>query len=105
MIVSNLDSFEPDIDMPIDAGIRNYVLILRSEGIETFESCEGGAGHVFAEPTVRFFGSQSEGYLAFSIAVKHGLPVISLRRYYSVSDNQLEGPWWEICFRTTGSSD
>lgn len=56
---SDLSEFEPDIDMQLDSGIRNYVLILRSGGIETFESCEGGEGHVFPEPTVRFLGPQS----------------------------------------------
>lgn len=91
---------ELDIDMPLDPGIREYVLILRDGGIETFESCEGGEGHVFPEPTIRFFGSNSEGYKAFAIAVTHGLPVTYLKRYYNVSDNQLEGPWWELCFRT-----
>lgn len=103
MSESDLSKFEPDIDMPLDSGIRDYVLILRAGGIETFESCEGGDGHVFPEPTVRFFGPQSEGYKAFSVACTYDLPVLSVRRYYSVVDNQLEGPWWEMVFRTTGS--
>ena len=29
-------------DPPLDAGIRIAVEVLRAEGIETFESCEGG---------------------------------------------------------------
>ena len=29
---------------------------LRSEGIKTFESCDGGDGHAYTEPTVRFAG-------------------------------------------------
>lgn len=91
----------PEIDMPLDKGIEPYVLALRSGGIETFESCEGGDGHAFLEPTVRFCGDSAEGYRAFAVAVKCGLPVYSLRRYYSVSGSELEGPWWEMTFRTT----
>lgn len=79
------------------------MIALRSERVETFESCEGGDGHVFPEPTVRFFGDQSEGYRAFSVAVMHRLPVLSLRRYYSVTGSELEGPWWEMTFRTTAN--
>lgn len=102
MIMTEPSPHEPDIDMPIDPGIREYVLVLREAGIETFESCEGGEGHSFPEPTVRFFGAQAEGYRAFAAAMEHGLPVTSLRRYYSVVEGQLEGPWWEMCFRITG---
>ena len=82
----------------LDDGIRQYVSALMREGVETFESCEGGEGHCFPEPTVRFHGGQHEGYRAFSVAIMLGLPVFSLRRYYSVTDNQLEVPWWEMTF-------
>lgn len=95
---------EPAIE-GLDEGIRHYVLTLMSEGVETFESCEGGEGHCMPEPTVRFHGEQHEGYRAFSVALMYGLPVFSLRRYYSVTDNQLEGPWWEMTFRTKAKTD
>lgn len=29
----------------LDDGIREYVRILVTSGVETFESCEGGEGH------------------------------------------------------------
>jgi hypothetical protein len=32
-----LDAFTPETDMPLDAGIKRAVLVLRSAGIETFE--------------------------------------------------------------------
>jgi hypothetical protein len=41
----------------LDAGIRKAVECLQAEGIETFESCEGGPGHSFPEPTIRFYGT------------------------------------------------
>jgi hypothetical protein len=75
----------------LDAGIRNTVLILHGNGIETFESCQGGSGHCFFEPTVRFHGNQAEGLKAVSIALNNGLKVLSLRRYWSVEDGELKG--------------
>lgn len=85
----------------LDPGIRKYVLILRSRGIETFESCQGGSGHSFPEPTIRFHGNAFEGYRAFTEAMNHGLPVFKLRCAYDVNEMRLEGPWWEMTFRTT----
>src|SRR5690606_910681 len=85
----------------LDPGIRAYVETLRSEGVETFESCEGSPGHSFPEPTVRFHGNAVEGYRAFTAAMNRGLPVSELSRYYQVSNGQLEGPWWEMTFKRT----
>lgn len=83
---------------PIDPGIRREVSILWKNGIETTESCEGGRGHSFPEPTVRFYGDQSEGFKALAIALRHGLKVSELRRYWSIQDGEPNGPYWEITF-------
>lgn len=96
-----LTRYEPVLDMALDPGIRRHVLILRSRGIETFESCQGGSGHSFPEPTVRFYGNAFEGYRAFTEAMNHGLPVLQLRCAYDVNEMRLEGPWWEMTFRAT----
>ena len=82
----------------IDAGIEREVRILYENGVETFESCEGGEGHAFYEPTVRFFGGQSEGLRAVSTALAHGLKVSELRRYWTVQNGELTGPHWEMTF-------
>lgn len=87
----------------LDAGIAPYVDILDAAGIETFESCEGGAGHSFAEPAVRFHGERSEGFRALAIALSFGLPVGSLRRYWYVYDGEPCGPKWELTFRSKAS--
>lgn len=94
-----MEEFAPIVDMPLDPGIRQAVLALRSGGIETYESCDGGPGHAFAEPTVRFYGNAWEGMKAFSVAMTLGLPVLSVRRIWEVNDGALEGPWWEMTFR------
>lgn len=85
-------------DHIIDAGIARAVEVLQGAGVETFESCEGGVGHCFAEPTVRFHGTREEGFRALAIALQHGLRVTSLRRYWSVNDGEPTGPDWELVF-------
>lgn len=84
----------------LDVGIRDIVRLLVSNGVETFESCEGGKGHAFFEPTVRFHGSQAEGFRALAVALQHGLKVCELRRYYSIEDGVPVGPHWEMTFLT-----
>lgn len=96
-----LEAFAPEIDMDLDPGIRRAVLILRAAGVETFESCDGSSGHAMPEPTVKFFGDPWAGFKAFAVAMENGLPVLSLRRSYNVVGGALEGPWWEMTFRTT----
>jgi hypothetical protein len=46
----------------LDPRIAPYVRVLQENGIETFDSCEGGPGHAMPEPTVRFHGPRSEGF-------------------------------------------
>jgi hypothetical protein len=82
----------------LDAGIARFVEILAGNGIETFESCQGGPGHCFAEPTVRFHGNQAEGFRALSVAHNFGLPVSALRRYWAIIDGEPVGPKWELTF-------
>jgi hypothetical protein len=85
-------------NLALDRGISYAVKVLRDEGIETFESCEGGEGHCFPEPVVRFHGNQYAGLLAVSVALNHGLPVYHLRRAWRIIDGELEGPFWEVTF-------
>jgi len=86
---------------PLDKGIKRAVQILVSAGIETFESCEGGAGHSYAEPTVRFYGGKGEGFRALAAALQAGLKVADLRRVWPVLDDEPTGPWWELTFTPT----
>ncbi len=84
----------------LDPGIRKAVEQLQAEGIETFESCEGGPRHSFPEPTVRFHGTSEAGWRALGICLAYGLPILALRRVWYVLDgNEPTGPHWEITFR------
>lgn len=90
-----------DYSPPLDAGIRRAVEALNSHGVETFESCEGGEGHAYPEPTVRFHGDRSEGIRALTVALAEGLPVAELRRTWPVIDGEPTGPHWEMTFVTS----
>jgi hypothetical protein len=88
------EAFSP----PLDPGIAQAVLALRQAGVETFESCEGGAGHAYPEPTVRFHGGTHEGFRALAAAMQAGLNVAALRRTWPINDGEPTGPWWEMTF-------
>jgi hypothetical protein len=88
-------------DPPLDPGIAGQVEILRAAGIETFESCQGGAGHAYPEPTVRFYGDQAEGFKALAVAFKNQLKVAALRRAWPIIEGEPTGPWWELTFHPT----
>src|SRR5207244_1932744 len=83
----------------LDPAIADYVNLLRAGGVETFESCQGGAGHADVEPVVRFFGDKSEGFRALDLALRSGLPVLDLRRFWQGIDGGPCGPYWELAFR------
>src|SRR5688572_20925740 len=88
-------------DPPLDPGIDRVVRVLIAEGVETFESCEGGNGHAYPVPTVRFHGDTAEGLRALAVAMRARLPVQELRRVWPVLDNEPTGPWWELTFSPT----
>lgn len=90
----------PKVPGVIDPGIRQAVQRLQDAGIETFESCEGGPGHAYPEPTVAFYGGHAAGWRAIAVCLDHGLPVLSLKRVWDVLDtSDITGPHWNITFR------
>lgn len=99
-------SFET-FDPPLDPGIEQAVRALRAAGIDTFESCEGGKGHAYPQPTVRFRGDRTEGWKALAAAAQDGLQVAELRRVWPILDGEPTGPWWELTFvrRVSGRRD
>ena len=86
----------------LDNGIREKVRALAEAGVETFESCQGGNGHAYPEPTIRFHGERDAGWKALAAAQAVRLEVLELRRVWPINDGEPTGPWWEMTFRTTG---
>ena len=89
---------KPYYNPPLDAGIASIVEILNLSGIETYESCEGGSGHSYPEPTVCFHGEREEGFRALAIALQNGLRVNGLKRVWKIIDGEPVGPTWEMTF-------
>ncbi len=89
---------EIDTESPLDRWVSYAVKVLRDGGIETFESCEGGKGHSYREPTVRFHGTKADGFRALAVAQTFGLPVRALRRFWDINDGEPTGPYWELTF-------
>lgn len=83
---------------PLDKGIEREVHVLCQNGVQTFESCEGGEGHAYLEPTIRFHGDRSEGFRALAIAMQNDLKASELRRVWPINDGEPTGPWWEMTF-------
>ena len=87
----------PDIPA-LDPGIKREVKILRANGIETFESCQGGHGHAYPEPTIRFHGHNPQGFRALAIALEYDLRPACLRRIWPIIEGEPTGPYWEMTF-------
>ena len=84
--------------LPVDRMISYAVKVLRDAGINTYESCQGGRGHASPDAIVRFYGHRTEGFRAVAAAMDAGLPVFALRRFWTITDGELNGPSWEIVF-------
>lgn len=72
--------------------------LLAENGIETYESCEGGEEHAFHQPTIRFYGGMHDGMRALGLAIECGLPVGALHRVWDVINGEPVGPNWELVF-------
>ncbi len=96
--MSYVSEVSREFSPPLDPGIAIAVQRLLDAGVETFESCQGGPEHAYAQPTVRFHGERAEGFRALAAAIQAGLRVTGLRRVWPVLDGEPTGPWWELTF-------
>jgi len=74
----------------IDKGIKEAVRILNENGFITFESCEGGTGHTYSEPTVRFWGNEFDCIRALEICEAYNLCVLEVKRVFRKVDQYLK---------------
>lgn len=93
-----LELWKRDVLRRADAGIREPLTILMAGDFETYESCEGGPGHAYPEPTIRFHGGPSEGFAAFAWLRANGVTPTNLRRIWTIEDGEPHGPTWEMTF-------
>lgn len=109
----------------LDKGIRFAVRVLHARGIETCQSCQGGVGHAYSEPTVDLVAASDDalGFAALSALqsyglpvscvsivwpVRHGLPFEKLWRitfFKTMEDRADEVPMFVYGYRATGGAD
>jgi hypothetical protein len=82
----------------VDKLIALDVRILRDSCVETIQSCQGGDGHTYPEPTIEFAGGRAEGFRALAVALAHGRPIHELRRVWSIQDGEPVGPHWALVY-------
>lgn len=75
-----------DLINSLDPIIKDAVILLNKYGYKTFESCQGGDGHCYPEPTVRFFGDEFDLIRAYELCSIHGLNVFNAKRVYRKTD-------------------
>ncbi len=85
----------------VDDEIKDKVKLFLENGVETYESCQGGEGHAYFEPTIRFHGERAEGFRALSVAMTNRMEVKELKRVWVVNDGEPTGAWWEMTFNPT----
>ena len=88
--VVNISDADPEI-IPI-------LKILNENGIDTFESCQGGIEHAFGKPTICFEGNYETAMKVMNLCKKFNIDYF--RKYYCYeTDGTFRGPEWEIVFK------
>ncbi len=85
--------------MNVDKGISRYVDIFLNNGIETYQSCQGGPGHCYSMPTIEFYGNIGTGWKVLQICLDFELPIVMLSQFWDIKDNQPIGPYWRVEFK------
>lgn len=82
----------------VDDGIRPALRVMVAGRFETYESCQGGPGHAYTEPTIRFHGDRGEGFRALAWLRAYGIEPTTIRRMWTIQEGEPHGPEWEITF-------
>ncbi|HUJ07633.1 MAG TPA: hypothetical protein VLX31_16110 [Streptosporangiaceae bacterium] len=97
---AELEEYARTIDASgcMDIGIVRAVRILMDADIATYESCQGGEGHAYREPTIRFKGTPACGWRALALLMCYVLPVGRLSQTWVLNYGVPDGPCWEVTF-------
>lgn len=89
----------------IDEGIIEAVQVLNKHGFITWESCQGGDGHCFELPTVRFWGNEFDLIRACRICENYDFKLYQANRVYrtaeiATGDTNIcpKGEVWDVPF-------
>ncbi len=84
----------------LDAGIRFPVRVLHAFGLETAQSCQGGAGHDWHEPGIDLAGGRNaDAFAALAAIARYGIDVTEVLLRWSVTDGLPEERHWRIVLR------
>lgn len=88
----------------LDAGIRFPVRVLHAAGgIETCQSCEGGAGHAYDRPSIDLVSSGSDaiGFRALAALTEYGIDVWDVAIIWAVKHGLPYERIWRVALRHT----
>jgi hypothetical protein len=87
----------------LDVGIRFAVRVLHAAGFETCQSCQGGKGHSYNEPTVEMIATadDSRGFGALDALRGYGLPVNEVAIVWPIRNGYPYEKNWRITFTKT----
>jgi hypothetical protein len=84
--------------LPLDLGIVRAVRVLRESGFHTIESCQGGDGHCYPEPTIEFEASRGGGWHALGLLMDFGFPIKRIGQLWTMTEGMPAGPVWHVTF-------
>lgn len=85
----------------LDDGIRFPVRILHAHGFDTCQSCQGGKGHAYLEPTIDMVAGGKgdvEGIAALGPLAQYGLPVSTIGLIWNIDEGLPYEKLWRITF-------
>lgn len=84
----------------LDRGIRFAVRVLHAHGIETGQSCEGGEGHSYPEPTIEMLADMDDatGFHALACLQRYDLPVNAVSIQWQVFRGLPFHKLWRVTF-------
>jgi hypothetical protein len=84
----------------LDPGIRFAVRVLHAAGLETCQSCQGGPGHAYLEPTVDLIAGADDavGFAALAALHGYGLLVANVSITWPVRHGVPYEKLWRITF-------
>lgn len=87
----------------LDAGIRFAVRVLHAAGFETCQSCQGGEGHAYPEPSIEMVatGDDARGFGALDALRQYGLPVSAVAIVWNIANGHPFEKLWRITFSRT----
>jgi hypothetical protein len=87
----------------LDPGIRFAVRVLHAGGFETCQSCQGGKGHAYFEPTIDLIARDDDaiGFGALATLRDYGLPLNGVAIVWPIANGQPYEKLWRVTFART----